>query len=168
VNGKMYNGAGFSFRTPHDSNGNYNQGVLDIIDVGPVKAGSSFFLPLFNPNLSFPNPDAFSTSTLATGVFVCDVSNPSIIVVSSSTGLMLGLPCTGGTDDATKATVTIQKNGILFTFQADFANLVLFTGAGNARRGGDGSSLAAAAGQASATRDFVTNQNCALWRRERA
>jgi hypothetical protein len=140
VNGRLYNGADFFFRSPRDANGNYNEGLLDIIDVGPVKAGGHFFLPLRNPNLSFPNSDAFSTDTLATGVFVCKLNDPSNpVIASSSTGPLLGLPCTGGTDNAAKVTATIQSGGVMFSFQGDLANLVLFTEEGNVIRESDGS-----------------------------
>jgi len=107
---------------------------------GTVRGGSPYGIGESIRNLSFPNSDAFSTDTLATGVSVCKLNDPSNpVIASSSTGPLLGLPCTGGTDNAAKVTATIQSGGVMFSFQGDFANLVLFTEEGNVIRESDGS-----------------------------
>ena len=134
VNGIWYNGADFFFRTPTDLNNNFIAGQLDIIDIGQVSSGGSFFLPLVSPNLLFLNSDGSSTDLLATGVFSCS-TDPNDTTASSSTGPMLGLPCMGGGDDPSLVNELIQSNGITFTFSGDISNLVLFTEEGNVSTG---------------------------------
>jgi hypothetical protein len=130
VNGIWYNGADFFFRTP-DVDGNSNQKLLDIIDVGQVSSGGSFFLPLLNPSASFQFTDGFSSDTLATGLFGCGNSGAPFAVSSNTDNNgnpipLSGLPCMGVTD-SNLVTSTIESNGILFSFNGDISNLVLFT-----------------------------------------
>jgi hypothetical protein len=112
VNGSSLNGAQYSFLS---NTGDF--GKFDVFDIGGMTAGSTYFLPLIDPNA-------------LTGVFACN-NGTNATAIDSSFNPITGLPCTAGTTSLGGVTETLLANGIQFTFSTDFSDLVLFTTDGN-------------------------------------
>jgi len=112
VNGTQLNGAQYSFLA---NSGDF--GMFDVFDIGAVTTGSTYFVPLIDPNA-------------LTGVFVCN-NGANATAFDSFLDPINGLPCTAGTLSLGNVTETLLANGIQFTFNADFTDMVLFTVDGN-------------------------------------
>jgi len=112
VNGTQLSGAQYSFLS---NSGDF--GKFDVFDIGGVTSGSTFFVPLLDPNA-------------LTGVFFCNNGSNSTAQDSFLTSIT-GLPCTPGAPNSANVTETILPNGIQFNFTADFSDITLFTADGN-------------------------------------